>query len=432
MSLIVNYIARRLESMFPGYFPEAKHNHYRDFGFPKTLDFNAFHAIYSRNGIAAAGVDKTKAKTWQDNPAIWESENPDETPMEAELRQWADDLRLWQRLADADRRSMVGEYAGVILRLADSKRFQEPVDRVPGGLAGLVEIIPVWQGQLRVSSWSTDEQSPDYGKPTMFQFNEAQVDPDVTRTRSFDVHPDRVIVWSADGTVHGTSLLEPGYNDLLTMEKIVGAGGEGFWKTAKGGLALQVDKEARLQDMADAMGVPADQVAQAMDDQIAAFNKGFDKLLMLQGMEAKALPITLPDPDPFFNVALQGFAASVGIPLKVLVGNQTGERASTEDARDWAQHCMGRRVNVVRPNIMGMINRLERFRILPERDWHLHWTDLTESSVAEKVERAGKMADINQKMGGAMGGGERVFTPDEIRGVIDMEPLAETEGEDEL
>lgn len=429
LQVILN-AARRVEAMFPGYFPETKHNHYKDFNWPQVLSFEMLFAMFTRNGIASAGVNKTVLKTWQDSPQLWETEDPDETKLEGEIRQRFEDLRLWQHLAEADRRALVGGYSGVILRFADSKRFQEPVGRVPGGLAGLVEVIPAWAGQLKVAEWDTDEISLTYGQPKMFQFNEAEVADDRnalnTRTRSFMVHPDRVIVWSEDGTVHARSVLLPGYNNLLDMEKVSGAGGEGFWKNAKSAPVFEIDKEAKLEEMAKAMSVPVAELADAMNEQVGDWQKGFDKLLMLQGMTAKTLAITMPSPEHFFNIALQGFAASINIPLKILVGNQTGERASTEDARDWAQANMSRRNGSVRPGIMMLVRRLERVDIIPKRDWCLHWTDLTESSMAEKVERAVKMADVNQKMGM-----EPPFLPDEIRAVVDMEPLPLSEDDEQ-
>lgn len=433
LEVVVN-AARRIDAMFPGYFPEAKHNHYRDFGYPEKLTFDQVYSMYQRNSIARAGVSKTVGKTWQEHPSLWESEVPTESREESEIRQRFADLRVWQRLAETDRRSLVGGYSGAILRLADSKRFSEPVDRVPGGLDGLVEIIPAWAGQLTVSTWETDETSENYGQPTMYSFNEVQlpnstVNPSTdTRTRSFELHPDRVVLWSADGTVHAESVLAPGYNDLLTLEKVSGAGGEGFWKNAKSAPVLEIDKDAQLSEMAKAMGVQPEEVADAMNDQVGDWQKGFDKLLMLQGMKATTLGITLPSPEHFFNIALQSFAASIQIPLKILVGSQSGERASTEDASEWAQVNMARRSDSVRPNILEFVNRLERFGILKEHDWVLGWGDLTESTVSEKIERAVKMSEVNAKtLSGPMDAGEVIFTGDEIRDVVGYAPLSDAE-----
>lgn len=425
---IANAAVRRLANLFPGYFEDAKHNHYRDFGWPTSLSFSQLHDMYCRNGLARAAVRKTARKTWESTPWLREREEQhDETPLEAEIRQRFDDLRLWQNLAEADRRSMVGAYAGVILRFADNKRFSEPVDSVPGGLQGLVEIIPAWEGQLQVSDWDTDEMSDTYGRPLMFGFNEAQIGGSAQgRNRAFEVHPDRVIVWSEDGTVHGRSLLEPGFNDLLTLEKVTGAGGEGFWKNAKSAPVLQVDKDAQLAQMAQAMGVAPAELVDALNTQAESWQKGFDQTFMLQGIEAKTLGITLPSPEHFYAIALQNFAASIEMPTKILVGMQTGERASTEDADEWARTCMGRRADSVIPNTMALVNRLEAVGILPERDWFLDWDDLTEASAAEKAERGMKMTDINQKMSSA-GAREIVFTPEEIREAFGYEPLSDAE-----
>ncbi len=138
--------ARRLDIMFPGYFPEVKHNHYRDFGWPENLTFQQFYAMYNRNGLAKGAVERTVLKTWQDAPEIWETAKAKESTLEADIRQRFDDLRVWQVLAEADRRAMVGGYAGVILRFRDDRGFREPVDTVPGGLDGIAEVIPAWGG----------------------------------------------------------------------------------------------------------------------------------------------------------------------------------------------------------------------------------------------------------------------------------------------
>lgn len=429
LKALANAAARRLDVMFPGFFATAKHNHYADFGYPANISFDMLYAMYRRNGIASAAVDKAILKTWQDTPFLQEKQRDgsegqktEETAAEKEIRQRFADLRIWSRLAETDRRSMVGAYSGVILRLADNKTFSEPVDMVSGGLLGLVEIIPAWEGQLQVSQWDTDEKSETYGQPLMFQFNEASVGEDIRQPRSFMLHPDRVIIWSRDGTLDCKSLLEPGYNDLMTLEKISGAGGEGFWKNAKSAPVLEVDPEAKIDEMAQAMGVPVEELVDRMNEQVEDWQKGFDKLLMIQGMQAKSLSVTLPSPEHFFAIALQSFAASITMPVKILVGSQTGERASTEDATEWSQTNMARRNNTVRPNIMELVNRLERFRILPERDWYLDWSDLTEASMSEKIDRVTKMADTNQKMRET---GELVFTPDELREVLGKEPLTD-------
>lgn len=424
LSRMIANAGRRLETMFPGYFTAPKHNHAKDFGWPVSIDFAALHAMYSRNGLARAGTDKTILKTWQTNPEIWETEDTDETQLEADIRKRFADLRLWQAFAEADRRAFVGGYAGVIIRYRDDKRFAEPVDRVSGGLDGIAEVIPAWAGQLEVSDWDTNEQSEDYGKPRMYRFNEATVSQQQGANRAFMIHPDRVLLWSADGTVHARSMLEAGYNDLLDAEKVKGAGGEGFYKSASGRQVLEADKETSLATMARDMGIAPDALGDAMQDQVADFTSGFDKMLFLQGITAKPMQVTLPSPEHFFAAPVASYASSIGMPVKILLGSQTGERASTEDAADWALTCTARRSNQSIPLINQFVQRLETVGILPERDWHIHWDDLTDATLETKIARAERMAKINQA---AL---DPLFTGDEIRGVVGYEPL-DTVSEDD-
>lgn len=435
---LANTVQRRLDRMFPEHFRSGstKHDHYKDFGWPEELDFAKLYRMYDRNGLAAAAVDKTIAKTWQDEPAIWETEKPKESDLEAEIRKRFADIRVWQMLADADRRSMVGDYGGVILRLRDDRPFDQPVDRVGGGLDGLAGIIPAWQSQLTVSEWDDNPESEGYGQPKMYEFNESALGSDAKSARRFLVHPDRVLIWSDDGTVNCRSALRSGYNDLLDAEKVKGAGGEGFWKTARGAPVIEAATGLSPADVANNMGVDVAEVLDTINDQIESFQAGFDKGLMLGGMTAKPLQITLPSPEHFFAAPVNSFAASFRMPVKILLGSQTGERASTEDAEEWAQTCASRRVNRCRPLIHELVMRLMRFGLLPAKDWTVGWADLTESSVGEKIERAAKMATINQAMaGGPLGGGEVVFTGEEIREVLGFVPLTDAqkfgEGDDD-
>lgn len=412
-------------------FLQGKHNNNADFGYPTNPQFADFYELYQRNGLARAGVDKTVAKTWQDFPFVLEKPRDagqarKETRWEKLIRERFEDLRLWQHLTEADRRGMVGAYAGVVLRLGDGKQFHEPVSgSVQGGLAGLVEVMPAWEGQLTVSQWETDQASTDYGRPVMFQFNEAAVGT-VTQPRNFQVHPDRVLIWSRDGTVHGDSALKAGMNDAIAAAKIIGAGGEGFWKNAKSAPVLQAPAEANFTTIAKALGCTVAELFDLMNEQVEAYQRGFDQMLMLQGMEAKSLGIVLPSPEHFFSIACQSFCASIQAPVKIIVGMQTGERASTEDAQEWAQTNMSRRSSETVPNIMALVRRLERFGMIPERDWSLAWTPLTEARPGEKVDRAVKMVTANKESMTATQ--ERVFTNAEIRAAAgDYEPLSEAD-----
>lgn len=434
---VSEFFSRRLQNIFPHLQGEQKHNHFKDFGFPVDVQFEMAYRMWRRNGFARAAINKTVSKTWTEAPFLLDHErdgsqaaNDDkETVLEKSIRQKFTELRIWQQLATADTRALVGSYSGVILRIADNKPFAAPLETVSGGLDALLEIIPAWEGQLKVAKWDEAETSPTYGEPLLWEYDEQLVSSDTnsvnSKRRKITIHNSRIVIWSKDGTLNGFSSLEPGFNDLLTLEKIIGAGGEGFWKNAKSAPILSTEQDASLDAMAKAMGIEVKDLLDAMNKQVEEWQQGFDKLLMLQGMKADVPSVNLPQPEQFVMVALQSFASSFDIPLKILLGSQTGERASSEDAREWAVSCSSRRENVVVPSILSFIRRLESCGILPVNDeWFVDWNDLTEATVSEKLDLSNKMADANVKM---KDHGELVFTSEELREVAGYEPLTEAE-----
>lgn len=400
-----------------------KHDLYYDFGYPRSesLTFEYYYEMFQRNGLATALVERTSNKTWQDTPSLRETEDPEtETDTEKTIRRGLDDLRFWQVLRETDKRSMVGKYAGVVFQLRDGKPYSEPVTDLPNGLNAIVSMIPAWERQLEPSSWNTDPGSPDYGKPTMFRFNESNTDPEYGKFRAFTVHPDRCFIWSEDGTTWGESKLKPCYNALMDAEKIRGAGGEGFWKNAKAQPVLQANENVDFSQLARMLDTDSSGLADALDEVVGKWAKGFDESLLLQNIEAKTLSVALPEPEEFFDSCIKEIAASWPIPQKVLVGMQTGERASTEDAREWAQTNKSRRINMVTPNIMSLVQRFRTWGVLPDLDWCLTWADLTAPTLADRLDIAEKMARSNQMSGDVTG---PVFTVSDMRKVVGLGPL---------
>ena len=424
--LLVNATTRYLSTMFSGYFGQQspKHNHWFDFGFPVDITFDQYYTMYKRNALARAGIVRPVSKTWRDYPRILENieDTHDETKLEQAIRERFEDIMFWESLKEADEKSRVGGYAGIILRIADGKKFEEPAVPVSAGLNSLVELIPVYSKQLEALEFVTDERSPDYGKPKYFQFNESAI-PGATSKRQSKIHPSRVFIWSKNSSLYAEPALEAGYNDLITIEKVIGAGGEGFWKEAKSSPIMSIDKDAKIEALATMLGVSVEQLPDKMDEIVTEWQKGFDQLLMVQGIDTKKLAVTLPQPKEFYEGAIMSFAASLPIPMKILLGSQTGERASTEDVKEWNDTIQARRTNYVVPNIRRLLGMLENLKIFPKPPWDIYWPDLTESTGPEKLEKAKGMATINKEMMGI----DRVFLAKEIRAEMDFEEIDEAD-----
>lgn len=406
----------------------TKHDHYTDFGWPDQVSFSSLKKMYDRNDLAKAAVRKTTEKTFQNLPSILQGEDGPEI---SDLEEAFERLGFWDKLADTDEYAQVGGYAGLILRIADGKRFDEPIDG-KYSIDDLVEVIPAWSEQLKVSEWHLDEKDADnYGKPKTFTFNEAAVVREGAN-RSVVVHPDRVFVWSATGDVHCDSSLLSGYNNLLDMEKVSGAGGEGFWKTAAARLNIEIDKATDFEQFKRAVEASTGKTfQQALDDKAKNLNAGFDASFISQGMKVSPFSINLPQPKEFFDIPLSAFAAGRSMPTKILIGMQTGERASTEDANEWNNTITSRRNRWTVPSIRALLQKLEIFGMLAP-GWHIDWDELSDDTPKDRLDRADKMSEINKKQSDIAA--QPVFSGEEIRieaGYSDEMP-DENDDEEEL
>lgn len=419
-AMVANMLMREFLSSIQPFSTDAKRpTAWADYGYPRHLEFSDYWSMYRRNGIAKAMVQKKADRSWQTYPVLLENEEPhDMTPWEKEVKQLFDRTQFWKMLKGTDVRNRVGKYSGLIYIFADGKRPDEPVDRVPGGVNGLIKVIPCYESQLEPSQWDTNPNSPTYGEPSMYQFNETAIGDHsgVNPGRVMTVHPSRVQIWAEgadDGTIYGVPCLEGGFNALLTLEKIIGAGGEGFWKNARSPMKLTIDKDAQLSQLATMLGTDVSGIADKLDEVLADFNSGLDKGLSLQGIDAENLTIELPNPKEFFDIAMQEAAASEDYPLPVLLGHQTGERASSEDSKEFDGMIMARRETFVIPQINHAIRHLMDVGVIkPKEDWFLDWDDLTEQTAAEKLANAKTMSETNRNM---VGTGEPVpFTSEQI------------------
>lgn len=434
LALFMNSLVSRLRQEYlSGQFGGGpKHNHYADFGWPEQVTFTDLQTMYARNGLAQAAVEGHVAKIWETDPELFEEEAAHEpTELETEFKRWAEDMRFWQKLAEADRRGMVGDYAGLILQVADNQDWGKPLGKVRG-LQDIWDLIPTWEGELVPATWDTDTKSRRYGQPITYQYNEQQIKgrQGAPSPRQLVIHYTRVILWSSTGDLLGRSMLRPGYNALLDVEKVIGGGAEGFWKNARQSLTLDIDSASNMSKLAQALGVNETDLGAKLNEVVDDWARGFDKALMTQGIKAEALNITMPQPEEFQTGPMNMFAASVRMPVRVMIGNVTGERATVEDEIAWAKRCNGLREKEKKPLIKTVLNRLEACGALPPGiDWFIDWADLTEGTASERLDLALKMAEINSK---SLGSGDMApFSSDEIREAAGYDVEDEDQGGDE-
>jgi uncharacterized protein len=401
---------------------------WEQYGYRQTLAFEDYLQAYERGGAAHGAVHRLLEKSWSCAPRIKAPEGDEETPFELAISKVLKGIQAWKKLQDFDRRNMIGRYAGLIYRVADGKRLSEPLQTA----ARLVDIVPLYENQLRVQAWDSNPDSETFGAVTMWQYRfrpPQAVDKQAAPDRWVDVHPSRVQILaegSAGDFLDGVPLLKAGFNHLVDLEKIGGGSAESYLKNSARTVVLQFDANAAPQNLTqNADGTPGTKtVAQAIEEKTRALNTNIDSSIVTQGGQVSTLQTTVHDPEPAFNVAANLFAASVRIPMTILFGAQTGRLASDQDSADMNARCKARQENELEPMIREFITRMQAAGVLEAGEFEVEFEDLDSPSDAQKVE-------ILKGMTGAMeqafraGLAEPLFDANELRGVLDYEERAD-------
>lgn len=374
-----------------------------EYGYKEKLGFQDFFNLYSRHGVAAGVVDRIAEKVFQTAPWVIqgpkENEKKTQTDWEAAFQKIADDTDLWWYFKEAYGMRMVGAWAGLILRYAnDDKQLNEQVD----SSAVLTDLVPVWRGQLQPAKRDA------LGKVTEWNYTPSGFDStDLQTAAPATIHPSRLYI--VGDYLRGRSLLESGYNAFVDMEKVTGGAGEGYLKNAARQLHINYESDAQPTKP----NQPEDEVADELNAQAKALNTRADLVLATQGASVTPIVATLPDPEKPFGVSLQVGMASVRIPSRIVVGSQTGERASVEDINDFNERCQGVRTGELTREIRGFVLHLEANGTLsPGGQISVMWDNLAEVNATDRAKLALTMAQTNQANGVT---GDVVFTPDQIQ-----------------
>lgn len=400
LSSIVNSIRNAFIS--GGYdYSDTMHNIYEDFGYPQSLEFTQFLNMYRRFGVAKAVVDILVDLTWVDAPQI---KSDSESFINA-FEKLADKTKLWNRMKGLDKRQRVGRYAGLYVQARDGKPPNEEL-RSLNGVDSIVNLTPMYEGQLTVATIDNNPMSDTFGHPTMYDFNSSNTgNRNEELKASFQIHPSRIIMAAEgadDGSIYGISSLECIYNDLMDLRKITGAGGEGYYQNTRNAPVFSADDDFTDEENEEAL-------AEAIDDWLAKHRKR----LVLKGIEAKYPNIQLSDPKEFYQNSLNNIAAGSGIPAAFLVGQQTGRLASDKDSRHLMTIAQSRRDNFLTLLVQSFVDWCIDHNVIPGDEYEICWGDLLTLSSTEKVDVIEKMSAINEKQFRA--GGQPVFSEEEMR-----------------
>lgn len=335
-------------------------------GYPTLITMDFYNKLYSREGVAKRVVRCLPEESWSLQPEIYETEDDEETEFEKAFNLLKDKKSIFQMLQRVDELSGIGRFGILLLGLDDGLELSEPVVKKD---CKLIFLRAFDESVVSVTTLESDPSNPRFGMPTKYQvsFEDQTGGNQMLGTTvvpsgqsiSKEVHWSRVIHIADNrrmSEIFGSPRMEPVYNRLLDIRKILSGSGEMFWRGAFPGYSFEVNPDQK--------DVTLD--ATAMREEFNNYSQGLQRYLALEGVTAKSLAPQVADPKGHLEAQLDYIAITLGIPKRVLFGSEQAQLASSQDSDTWSRR-LGRRQNdyltslVIRP----FIDRLVEYGVLP-------------------------------------------------------------------
>lgn len=440
-SYYVQWFRNRLASMIGG----GSHNGLRDydleFGYPNSVTSHDLWRIYKRNGIASRIIRAFPQATWEEQPVIRDEKgdsaeekgsdglaNKSFSPFVQDVDNFMLKTKALRYLERADRLSSIGHFGILLMGFKDGAPMREPL---AAGKKPLLFLQAYGEPTVKILEFVGDTNDPRYGLPKLYEVTpgfETQSEGGTAPVQgSFQVHASRCIhvaEFLDQGEVQSTPRLQPVYNHLLDLQKVVGSSAESFWRQSNPGIAFSADADAKID--------PA--MIELMKEQAAEFENQMRRIIAMQGMTPHMLnTMTIADPAPNIEKLLDLIAGGTGIPKRILVGSERGELASSQDSDNWASRIDERQNNYAGPSLlMPFVQKMvDTGNVMTpeERMWAV-WSPSNALSPKDQAE-VGRIKATALKEYASAPAAEMIVPPQEFRrDFLDLPPESEFEVED--
>lgn len=389
-------------------FPHMSFNENRDIDkechYPKTSQLTVleYKDYYERFGIAERVVNLWPSECWNVPPTVYETDDTEtNTEFEAGWRELSEKLNgqssrkfeegnsyVWKCLQDLDEVSGIGHYGVLFLGLSDvgtnaeGKAISLAQEATPE--SELLYLRCFDESQAKIASWEQDETNPRFGLPTAYNITFQAVEEGSTGTTIGStklVHWTRVIHVADNlkgNQTFGKPRMRPVFNRLIDMRKLYGPSAEMFWQGAFQGPVFSTHPS---------LGTKVD-IDPGLAEQVDNWRDGLRRQLALKGMQASTLDPNIVNPNEHIKVQIEFLCIVLRCPVRIFMGSERGELASSQDERAWNKRVSGRQENYVTPNVIcTFIDRLIQLGILPEpvEGYVVKWPDLDATTEEEQT-----------------------------------------------
>lgn len=392
-------------------------------GYPKNITDEQYRAMYDREfGRRVVGI--YPEETWKKLPDIYEDPDPDKTtPFEESFNDLERRHHLFHYLQRADEMSGIGQYGIILWGIDDGKTLDQPVDGwenwssdkpISKKLSRKLLYIRVLDASLvNVASYEKNINDPRYGLPTYytltlsdpktFESGTAAALPNTTQTKVHWTRVTHVADNRKTSEVFGTPRMQPVWNRLYDLRKILGGNGEMFWRGGFPGVSLETQPGLENAELDE----------EATKTMMFNYMNGLQRYIALTGMSAKSLAPQIADPTASFEAQIKAVCIILGVPYRVFMGIEEGVVSGDQASKAWDSRLANRQARYVSPMIINpVIQRLIDYGILiPTKEpqgWTVEWPDITVPGEKDKAEVAAKRTDALAKY---VAGGVDVLVP---------------------
>ncbi|ELZ12491.1 hypothetical protein C478_10456 [Natrinema thermotolerans DSM 11552] len=387
-------LAQALGENIPG-----DEDYYEVFSWDKNPTVEDFFALALRNPYAYAVTFLPPSTTWRNPPQIDDRDEPpegaDQTQFEADVQELVDDHQLWHYAKRADKLAGIGKFGVLVLEfddVDDPDGFSSPVE-AGAELTGLRPFSRASVTDVAVGG----PGSGRWGDPVEYTLdlsdeNEYETVIQHQGDETVDVHWQRVIHIPSDelldDELRGIPRQKPVYNNLVDIEKTLGAAGQLVYRAAAWGIHINISEDFNLEDDGD-----------ELREHLQRWQHGLENVLRTHGADdVKSLGGEDIDPQPVIDPNIEAVSAQTGLPQSVLKGNETGERATTQDLKEWYGKIAERRNEFVEPQIVrATIDQLQDIGTIAEPQgagYEVKWQPLAEMSESDQAEIRKTRAEV--------------------------------------
>ena len=379
------------------------------FGHPPDINKFDYQRMYDRNPVAHRVVELYPVECWQQLPTIYDADAPQQSDFEKKINQVFQSTNMWGMMRRVDILSGIGNFGILLLGFSDGRPLDEPVQKGVG--LELEYVRPFPHSQVEIVQSEQDRMNKRYGHPTMYRIQFQSIDQPIeggfVDLSTRDVHWTRV-VHIADNRevseIYGVPRLQRCWNSLLDLYKILGSSGEMFYKGAYPGFSVEA-----TDNMLGTVSIDADSIRAELEK----YENNLQRVIALKNARLSPISSNYADPTGFVEAHLNQIAVANAVPVRILLGSERGELASSQDAVIWKKRLMERQISYITPFLIRpVVVRSIQYGIVPmpyNKDFHVEWPDLSTDTQEQKYAvREKQLQFLSQYRDGGL---DRFFAP---------------------